>query len=319
MDWFRSHHGAPTDPKWLAIAARAESKPGVVAAFWWSLMDHASQASPRGSVETFDVEAAAAFFGWPEEELLRVWKALEDKKLIEGGALRTWAKRQPRREREDDLSTDRVNKHREVKRRATPCNAMQRLEERRGDKSRGDASPDPYPSAEKSFPATASLQARTRPALEKLVRFVGESHRPYAEAISEMPGAGKTWAQGVFADWGETAGMQGERIPQDIRARVLAEALKRYSTDRDRWYGPGFAKFVSRAHTDLLADLRAAENEMEARERGTTTDVMKARLESDIERLNTEARSAQPFDTDALIAGLAKAKSMKPEAPRGVA
>jgi hypothetical protein len=29
MDWFRSWHGAPTDPKWLLIAKRSETQAGI--------------------------------------------------------------------------------------------------------------------------------------------------------------------------------------------------------------------------------------------------------------------------------------------------
>jgi hypothetical protein len=130
MEWFRSHHGAPTDPKWLVVAARAGTKPGVVAAVWWALMDHASQSSPRGSVESFDMEAVAAFYGWSVEEVSAVVAALETRGMIVGGELPSWSKRQPKRERSDD-SKERVRKWREAnndakKEPVTPCNAMKR-------------------------------------------------------------------------------------------------------------------------------------------------------------------------------------------------
>ena len=37
--WFRSWHGAPTDPKWLGIAKRAGVAPGFAVAIAWALMD----------------------------------------------------------------------------------------------------------------------------------------------------------------------------------------------------------------------------------------------------------------------------------------
>lgn len=41
MDWFRSHHGAPTDPKWQVIARRAKVTPAEVVALFWLLLDYA--------------------------------------------------------------------------------------------------------------------------------------------------------------------------------------------------------------------------------------------------------------------------------------
>lgn len=110
MDWFRSYHGAPTDPKWLVIGRLAGVEPGVVAAVWWALMDHASQAHPRGSVASFDEEAVAAFFGWPEESIDAVVEALKKRRMIEDGMLSRWLDRNP-----SDFSTERVRAHRRRK------------------------------------------------------------------------------------------------------------------------------------------------------------------------------------------------------------
>lgn len=121
MDWFRSHHGAPTDPKWLVIGRRANVPPGIVAAIAWALMDYASQNADRGSVAGFDVETTATFFGWSEEQVKSVLDAMLDKKIIVDERLASWDKRQPKRE---DSSTERVRRHRE--RDETQCNAAER-------------------------------------------------------------------------------------------------------------------------------------------------------------------------------------------------
>lgn len=173
IGWFRSHHGAPTDPKWIVIAAKAGSRPGVVAAVWWALMDHASQAHPRGSVATFDQEALSAFYGFPEAEIASVVKVLQDKQLIgANGRLKNWSKRQPKRERDDPKAAERAKAWRERQqtpdeRTRTPPNANERPEESReeeitttpplgppsappgggGAKKRGRASGDPLPAA----------------------------------------------------------------------------------------------------------------------------------------------------------------------------
>ncbi len=114
MDWFRSYHGAPTDPKWLAIAKRAETLPGVAACFWWALEDYASQHEDRGSVAGFDVESFAAFSGFDEKQLCNAFQAFQNKGMIVDQRLKSWDKRQPKR---DDNSTERVRAFRERQKR----------------------------------------------------------------------------------------------------------------------------------------------------------------------------------------------------------
>lgn len=136
-DWFRSWHGAPTDPKWLLIARKANTMPGIVSAVGWALFDHASQAGDRGSVEAFDAETYAAYSGFEEQVVMGVLDAMVEKKIIISGRLAAWDKRQPKRE--DAGSTDRVRAHRgknetpgnDVKRNETPGNAPEqsRVEE----------------------------------------------------------------------------------------------------------------------------------------------------------------------------------------------
>ena len=126
--WFRSWHGAPTDPKWLVVANKAGVTPGMVSAVVWALFDYASQHDERGSIEDFDVETYAAFSGFEQKQIDQVIKALTDKRLIVKGKLTAWEKRQPRRE---DNSTSRVTEYRkrtmrhgnDVKRSVTHGNA----------------------------------------------------------------------------------------------------------------------------------------------------------------------------------------------------
>lgn len=133
--WWRSWHGAPTDPKWLAIARRAGVAPGIVSAVAWALFDYASQNVTRGNACNFDVEAYSAFSGFDLLDIQKVVNAMGDYGLIQDGHLTAWERRQPKRE---DNSTDRVRAYRErqssnaTKRNETQCDA--RGEERRGDK-----------------------------------------------------------------------------------------------------------------------------------------------------------------------------------------
>lgn len=122
MDWFRSHHGAPTDPKWLMIARRANVTlghasvtPGHVASVWWALLDYASQHESRGSVTGFDAEELAAFYGYEEEQIDAILAALREKDLITADdRLANWEKRQPARE--DTTAAERKRRQRERER-----------------------------------------------------------------------------------------------------------------------------------------------------------------------------------------------------------
>src|SRR5688500_14551592 len=129
IDWFRSWHGAPTDPKWLLIARNAMKRsethvtPGIVSAVVWALFDHASQAEQRGNVSGFDVETYSVFSGFSVEQIEAVIHAMSDKNLIVSGVLSAWDKRQPKRE---DSSTERVRAHRNaMKRNVTQGNARE--------------------------------------------------------------------------------------------------------------------------------------------------------------------------------------------------
>ena len=110
MDWFRSWHGAPTDNKFLAVARRAQVSPGMVSAVFWALLDYASQADERGSIDGFDVESYAIWAGWEETEVAAVIAAMQAKEMVTGSRLTNWEKRQPRRE---ENSTPRVKAFRE--------------------------------------------------------------------------------------------------------------------------------------------------------------------------------------------------------------
>jgi hypothetical protein len=147
MDWFRSWHGAPTDQKWLLIAKRGETQPGVVSAIVWALFDFASRnESDRGSVADFDIETYAAYSGFDEITISRVIECLKEKNVIDNGRLTAWDKRQPKRE---DNSTGRVHKHRNaVKRGETQSNAPEKDTDTDIDSSEANASgaaapPDP--------------------------------------------------------------------------------------------------------------------------------------------------------------------------------
>ena len=138
FSWVRSWHGAPTDNKYLVIAARAKVKTGVVSAVMWALLDYASQHEVRGTVEGFDTETYAAFSGFDEVEIIAIIEAMTAKNIIKDGRLTNWEKRQPKRE---DDSTARVTKFREMKRSVTQGNAPEKRREDKDKEEVGGASP----------------------------------------------------------------------------------------------------------------------------------------------------------------------------------
>jgi hypothetical protein len=146
MDWFRWHHGSVSDPK-LALVAKECSMPvACVVGLWAYILEAASANDLRGQVDNFDEEVASFHLGL---DVVTPCNAMKRRGMLHetDGVLfvSNWAKRQVKREREDD-STGRVQKHRHLKKQQltevevdeTPCNATQRHETPREDKSRED-------------------------------------------------------------------------------------------------------------------------------------------------------------------------------------
>lgn len=115
-DWFRSWHGAPTDPKWLGIARKAGVAPGMVVAVAWALMDRASQAEDRGDIDGYDPDGLACFFGCDPEQIDAIVRGMADRGVIVNGRFAAWEKRQPKRE---DDSAERVREFRRRQKQAS--------------------------------------------------------------------------------------------------------------------------------------------------------------------------------------------------------
>lgn len=141
IEWFRSWHGAPTDPKWLGIARKAGVAPGIAVAVAWALMDRASQAEDRGCIDGYDADGLGCFYGCEPEQVEAIVLAMAEKKMIVDGRFTSWEKRQPVRE---DNSTGRVRRFRErnattVKRDETHGNAPEEDTRERKDDAVEDA------------------------------------------------------------------------------------------------------------------------------------------------------------------------------------
>jgi hypothetical protein len=136
IDWFRWHHGSVTDPKFGLVAKKAGARIGDVIALWAFLLEAASSDADRGTIGQLDFESIEHLLGLGDGDAVRILEAMTARGLIVGSRIASWEKRQPKREREGDLSTDRVKALRERQRHETPRNAMERQETPRGEESR---------------------------------------------------------------------------------------------------------------------------------------------------------------------------------------
>lgn len=136
IDWFRWHHGSVTDPKFALVARKASARLGDVVAVWAFVLEAASASRDRGHFGEVDAEAVDCLLGAEDGTCTAILRAMEDRGLIADGAVCAWEKRQPKRERDDDSSTDRVRAFRDRKRHETPSNATKRQETPRGEESR---------------------------------------------------------------------------------------------------------------------------------------------------------------------------------------
>lgn len=136
MDWFRWYHGSVTDPKFRLISHKSDQTVAVVVAVWACLLEAASQAQQRGQLEGFDPESTDCLLELPDGTTSQVLAAMSQRGLISGTSIVSWEKRQPKRERPGDLSTDRVRRHRQKMLELEPCNDTEHHETPREEESR---------------------------------------------------------------------------------------------------------------------------------------------------------------------------------------
>jgi len=196
ISWWRSWHGAPTDLKWQTIAARAGSKPGVVSAVVWALIDYASQHQERGTVTGFDTETYAIYSGFPENEVLAIIQAMTDKKVIVDGKLANWDKRQPKSEAE----IERVTEYRKKKRAlqdVTECyEQLQEITQEKDTDTERDTNSNLNRERE-DFPLSAEIQLYhevtglypdvvTEPDIKRNVRAIQERHHVPRDEVKKI-------------------------------------------------------------------------------------------------------------------------------------
>jgi hypothetical protein len=132
---------------------------GIAVAVAWALMDRASQAEDRGSIDGYDAEALACFFGCDAQDVDGIVEAMVARRILADGKFVAWDKRQPSRERPEDISTERSRRFRE--RHATPRNASEHQETPGNATQRLDKDSDTDTESEKKE-SLASLASRAK-------------------------------------------------------------------------------------------------------------------------------------------------------------
>jgi hypothetical protein len=108
MQWFRWYHGTCSDPKMGSVARRAGVTRERVIAVWAMLLESASEADERGRIDV-DAEGIADCLNCDTESIDRILAAMQERKMIERGAVAKWEERQ----RPTDSSAERVKRHRQ--------------------------------------------------------------------------------------------------------------------------------------------------------------------------------------------------------------
>jgi hypothetical protein len=118
VNWFRWYHGTWNDPKLIAIAFKLKIPLAFVVSMWDALMDYASRADCRGSIEGFDLDAVAIVLGLELDKAEAVWAIMQNRLMIsaDGKSLVNFQKRQDIEEKPEPISdAERTRRYREKK------------------------------------------------------------------------------------------------------------------------------------------------------------------------------------------------------------
>lgn len=243
IDWFRWHHGAVTDPKFQLVARKAGASLPDVIAVWAFVLERASSATERGCFGEIDAEALDCLFGFPSTETRTadILRVLAERGLTTDGRISRWEERQPRREREDDKSTGRVQAHRDRKRHETPGNAKPEQETPRGEERREEVSVPkgtggtPPTDRESVFAegvplltASGVSEKNVRSMLAGLCKKHGERNvvLAIAKTASDHPGEPVSWLQALLNGPQKAANQPRHYDDAEKTARMLADMKK---------------------------------------------------------------------------------------------
>lgn len=110
-DRFSLRLGQAHSPVWLYVAKHIGVSPAEVSATWLAVVEHAAQATPKGSVARFTPRATAQFFGVSEANVLSIVSMFRAEGLIDGDQIAGWHEMQGTRP--DRTATERKRRQRE--------------------------------------------------------------------------------------------------------------------------------------------------------------------------------------------------------------
>jgi hypothetical protein len=116
MEWLRWYQGTVTDPKWRLVASESGQPLVAVLAVWASILEHASQTEPRGTITGWRPKVVAAALDLSADAVQAIHDAMQGL-VLDGDQLTGWDRRQPRRE---DSSVERTRAWRGRKAAAAP-------------------------------------------------------------------------------------------------------------------------------------------------------------------------------------------------------
>lgn len=241
-DWFRSWHGAPTDPKWLGIARRAGVAPGIAVAVGWALMDRASQAEERGSIEGYDADGLACFFGCEPEQVDAIVTAMTDKGMIAANRFSAWEKRQPKRE---DGASERAREWRERKRTQANANEPPDTETDKNSSLRSESASAPEPEmSSRKKPRTSLANSGwvpnfddaadcglTLPEAQREVPKFRDNHTAKGTLMADWNAGWRTWCRNTIAFRRDRGPSQPRASPPLRGTNAMLESLARHVQD----------------------------------------------------------------------------------------
>lgn len=214
IDWFRWHHGSVTDPKFQLIARKTASRTSDVLAVWACLLEEASQAETRGLVGQVDFESLDCLLGFDDGVTERIYSAMISRGLISSdGEVCSWSKRQPKREREDDSSTERSRRLRAGRQEgldsanAAAKDAAAHDQQQRQPDTNTDTTNQVAPDSEEQSHATprnatqrqkTPREEKSREDIDKGNKEGGTSRKRSATSLPERPG---DVSEQVWGDW----------------------------------------------------------------------------------------------------------------------
>lgn len=191
IDWFRWHHGSVADQKFILIAKKSGASVAEVIAVWACLLEAASASDQRGNFGAVDYESMDCALGMADGRAQAIHEAMAARGVVTpGGDVSSWEKRQPKRERTDDNSTERVRAFREKQRQETPGNATERQETPRGEERREEEQIPSNLTVAPAFPLENRLAEQPQLALV-------EAPKPKARTVPDCP------HQSILALWAE--------------------------------------------------------------------------------------------------------------------